>query len=120
MTATAREGQCLADVALRVCGSLEGVWALAVRNGLSVTGELRQGQRIDYEAGDVADARVVSRYEAEGVYPATAISARALAALMNEDTPHDRPGGEGVETDPPGEELTRAAVFGEEFTAAFA
>ena len=46
MKTLAREGQCLVDIALAATGSVEGVWALALRNGLSVTGEISHGAEI--------------------------------------------------------------------------
>ena len=41
-----KNGECLADIALCVTGAVEGVWALAVRNGVSVTAELRNGMEL--------------------------------------------------------------------------
>ena len=84
MIARAKDGQSLVDIALMVIGSAEGVWALAVRNGLSVTGPIVCGQEIAWENEDVEDARTASRYEAEGIYPATEVSGRILAELLDE------------------------------------
>ena len=54
-----------------VTGSVEGVWALAERNDLSVTDCLTHGQRIKWDETDVVDPSVVERYAAEGICPAT-------------------------------------------------
>lgn len=90
MIARAKDGQSLVDIALMVTGSAEGVWALALRNGMSVTGKLGHGAAIVYESEDIEDARTASRYEAEGICPATEVSEALLAELLNtpkEDKP---------------------------------
>ena len=43
MRTRSKEGQSLVDVALMTTGATEGVWALALRNGLSVTEALAYG-----------------------------------------------------------------------------
>ncbi len=120
MKTLAREGQCLVDIALAATGSTEGVWALALRNGLSVTGELGHGAEITWEAGDVADARVAGKYASEGICPATAVSERTLAELLGRPAARPLPDWEIIKTDPVREQQTRAAVFAGAFTAAFA
>lgn len=119
MKAAAREGQCLVDIALAATGSVEGVWELALRNGLSVTGELGHGTDIVWEAEDVSDARTSERYASDGVCPATAVSVTTLAWLLNESVEEERPGYEIIESDPVKKQPTRAAVFTGEFTATF-
>ena len=47
-----KNGECLADIALCVTGAVEGVWALAVRNGVSVTAELRNGMELAWLPDD--------------------------------------------------------------------
>lgn len=121
MITRAREGQCLVDVALEVTGAVEGAWTLALLNGLSLTGDVEQGQEIGYEADSVEDARVVSRYEAEGVHPATAVSGKTLDWLLHgERTATRRPAHAAIVADAVAPQSTRAAVFAGEFTAAFA
>lgn len=119
MKTTAREGQCLVDIALAATGSVEGVWALALRNGLSVTGELGHGTEIAWEAGDVADARVAEKYAAEGICPATAVSEKTLAGLLDKPVIIIPPDWEIILADPVKKQPTRAAVFARAFTAAF-
>lgn len=119
MKTTAREGQCLVDIALAATGSVEGVWALALRNGLSVTGELGHGTEIAWEAGDVTDARVAEKYAAEGICPATAVSGKTLAGLLVKPVIITPPDWEIILADPVKKQPTRAAVFAGAFTAAF-
>lgn len=119
MKTTAREGQCLVDIALAATGSVEGVWALALRNGLSVTGETGHGTEIAWEAGDVVDARVAERYATEGICPATAVSEKVFAGLLGRSVTTARPDWTIVRADAVMEQQTRAAVFAGEFTAAF-
>ena len=119
MRTRSKEGQSLVDVALMTTGATEGVWALALRNGLSVTEALAYGTEIAYEGEDIEDARTASRYEAEGVSPATEVSAATLAWLLNIPTPVVRPDFEEIKADRVKAQSTRAAVFSGEFTAAF-
>lgn len=82
MKATARNGQWLGDIALMKLGHLEGVWAMALRNGLGLTEELRNGQEIEWMPEDVADSTVAALYAREGILPATAASEEAVSALL--------------------------------------
>lgn len=121
MIVRAKDGQSLVDLALMVTGATEGVWALAVRNGVSVTGELGHGTAIAYESEDVEDARVAEKYAAEGIYPATAVSEKTLAGLLDKPVIITPPDWEMINADPvKKQQQTRAAVFAGEFTAAFA
>ncbi len=120
MKTLAREGQCLVDIALAATGSTEGVWALALRNGLSVTGELGHGTEIAWEAEDVADARVAGKYATEGICPATAVSDKTLAGLLGIRVAQPLPDWVMINADPvKKQQQTRAAVFAGAFTAAF-
>lgn len=119
MKTVAREGQCLVDIALAATGSVEGVWALALRNGLSVTGEIDYGTEIAWEAGDVADARIAGKYATEGICPATAVSEKTLAALLGRPVITQVPDYMTIKADPVRKQQTRAAVFAGAFTAAF-
>ena len=44
MEVTVLSGQTLADIAIQVYGSAEGVFILAVENGLDITTDLEPGQ----------------------------------------------------------------------------
>ena len=110
-----KNGECLADIALCVTGAVEGVWALAVRNGVSVTAELRNGMELAWLPDDVEDADVAARYRAEKIEPATDISARELALLLEVLETYG-----GVRADEVEAQVTRADVCSDEYTAAFA
>lgn len=69
MKVTVLSNQTLADIALQVCGSLEGVFDLARENGLNVTDELRPGQVLSYS--NVIDKGVAKYYAVNGIAPAT-------------------------------------------------
>ncbi len=117
MKTEARYGQCPADVAIETLGSLEGVWALALRNGLSVTSELRTGQELEWQPEDVEDVRMAALYASEGIHPATEITPAALAALMS--MPAEKPG-EEIEAEPVEEPNTAAKVFAAAFGSEYA
>lgn len=119
MKIESREGQCLVDIALAVTGATEGVWALALRNGVSVTEQMDCGTVIDYENEDVEDARTAERYAAEGICPATGASDRLLAWLLGKRTVETLPDYAGIKADAVKAQATRAAVFAGEFTATF-
>lgn len=119
MRIQSREGQCLVDIALAVTGTTEGVWALALRNGMSVTGKMDCGTVIDYENEDVEDARTIERYAAEGICPATGVSDRLLAWLLDKCTVDTLPDYSDIKADAVKAQATRAAVFAGEFTATF-
>lgn len=121
MITRAREGQSLVDVALEVTGAVEGAWTLALQNGLSLTGDVEQGQEIAYETDSMEDARVASRYASEGIHPATAVSGKTLDWLLNgERTATRRPSHALIVADEVAPQSTRASVFAEAFTATFA
>ncbi len=116
MKIQSKEGQCLVDIALAVTGATEGVWALALRNGVSVTGQMDCGTVIDYENEDVEDARTAERYTAEGICPATGVSDRWL---LDKRTVETLPDYADIKVDAVKAQATRAAVFAGEFTATF-
>ena len=115
-----KNGECLADIALCVTGAVEGVWALSVRNGVSVTAELRNGMELAWLPDDVEDADVAARYRAEKIEPATDISARELALLLEVLEADETPTYGGVRADEVEAQVTRADVCSDEYTAAFA
>jgi hypothetical protein len=119
MIVRAKDGQSLIDVALMATGSAEGVWALALRNGMSVTDAPGYGAEIAYEGEDIADARTASRYEAESVCPATEVTKRELAWLLNKRVEVIKPDFEGIVADRVKAQSTRASVFDVGFTATF-
>lgn len=119
MIVRAKDGQSLVDLALMMTGATEGVWALALRNGVSVTAELGHGAAIAYESEDIEDARTASRYEAEGICPATEVSERMLAELLNAPK-NDRPlSWAEIEADPAEPSRLGERVFSEIFEYSF-
>lgn len=78
MKITAQYRQSLADIALQACGSLEAIFALAERNGMSITDEPTVGQTLVYELSDVVSKRDVRAYSEDGVTPAGAVDDLSL------------------------------------------
>lgn len=70
-TIIVKDRQTMLDVALQTSGSLEGLIALAIVNGRSVTDELADGEEL--QEAEVVDSNVVERYKVEGIFPATEI-----------------------------------------------
>lgn len=68
-----KDRQTLLDVAIITLGSPAGVFALAVRNGISITSRLSDGQAIRYEMDDVIAPRIRRAYQARNISPATDI-----------------------------------------------
>ena len=66
-----KDRQTLLDVAIQTSGSLEGLIALAIVNGRSVTDELADGEEL--QEAEVVDSNVVERYKVEEIFPATEI-----------------------------------------------
>lgn len=93
MKATVRDRQTLADVALQYGGGLETMLELAVRNGLSLTDELREGMELEVPERP-AVAAVVQRYRVKRVEPATELSAEDMAVCHLGDI-----GAMGIEVD---------------------
>lgn len=81
MKVTAQYRQSLADMALQTCGSLEAVFALAERNGMSITDEPTVGQTLVYELSDVVSRHDVQAYSEDGVTPAGAVDDALLRSL---------------------------------------
>ncbi len=120
MRTTVKEGQCLADVALAVCGSIEGVWALALRNDLSVTADLECEQVIEYEPEDIEDTRIAGIYTTEGIAPAGAISDDDLKRLTMRFIDLKPVIGEIITPLPVIPQITKVSVHSGEFTVQFA
>lgn len=82
MQITVKDRQSLADIAVQYLGGVEGIFALAERNGISITARLTDGQKLDWELTDTVDATVQRIYEAHGIEPATDISAAEANTLL--------------------------------------
>lgn len=66
---TVLEGQSLFDLAVQTAGSVEAVFALAVANGLGITGTLQPGQLL--ATVTVREQGIYAYYRAKGLAPAT-------------------------------------------------
>lgn len=111
--------QCLADIALQVCGSVEAVFAIAERNRLAITDDLAVGQILTYEPTDIEDKRVVAALAADGVCPVGAADEKTLRALLVAIDPED---GSGLleDTTDAVEPTPLTSIFTEQFDITFA
>lgn len=82
MQITVKDRQSLADIAVQYLGGVEGIFALAERNGISITAKLKDGQTLDWELADTVDATVQKIYAAQGIEPATDIPQKEMEALL--------------------------------------
>jgi hypothetical protein len=71
METRALDSQSLFDISVQECGTAEGVFGLAVENGLSITDALEAGQEI--ECTDVLQREIHDYYRARNLKPATDI-----------------------------------------------
>ena len=115
MKIAVRDRQCLIDIALQACGSVEAVFAIAERNGLAITDDLVVGQTLTYETADIEDKQVVAAYASSGVFPAGAADARAIEELLTYVDPDDNSGILDSTT-----EATTTMIFTEQFDTTFA
>ncbi len=88
MQITVKDRQSLADIAVQYLGGVEGIFALAERNRISVTAKLEDGQTLDWELADTVDATVQRIYAAQGIEPATDISQKDMDALLTATKKH--------------------------------
>ena len=82
MEVKVKERQTMFDVALEYLGGAEGAFALAERNGRSITDPLPEGTLLSYDAADVVNAKVVQHYTTNGICPATAITQDEINAIL--------------------------------------
>jgi len=96
MKIRAKDRQTLADIGLQYGGSYEAGVETAIRNGLSVTERLADGQELTVgnTPEDADGLRVVTRYAVAGVEPATEASDADMAAC-----PYGGIGYMGIEID---------------------
>lgn len=62
-------------MAIQECGSFEAAFALSERNGIALTEDLSVGQELEVTPEDMVNKRIVAALAAQGVKPATAVSA---------------------------------------------
>nr|DAM28369.1 MAG TPA: hypothetical protein [Caudoviricetes sp.] len=82
MKVTVKDRQSLLDVAIQVLGSAVGVFALAERNGISITDRLKDGMVLEYDLGDIVDSRTAELVAARDICPATEIPQKDESALI--------------------------------------
>ena len=69
-------------MAIQVLGSAVGVFALAERNGISITDRLKDGMVLEYDLGDIVDSRTAELVAARDICPATEIPQKDESALI--------------------------------------
>lgn len=78
-----KDRQSLWDISVQYLGSVEGVFTLAERNSLSITGRLSDGQMLEWEIADIVNAAVQSAYAVRGIVPATDIAEAEYQELLS-------------------------------------
>ena len=81
MRITIHNRQSLLDMAVQECGSFEAAFALSERNGIALTDDLAAGRELDCPAEYIDKKRIVAVLAAQGVRPATAITADEAARM---------------------------------------
>ena len=85
MLITAHDRQCLLDLALQAMGSVEAALTIAQQNDLPFTASLAEGTQLEVTPHILSTQRDVAvRHAAEGVHPATDLSARDAVNLAQE------------------------------------
>lgn len=82
METKAKDRQSLLDMAVQTLGGVEGVFALAERNGLSITARLDDGAALAWENSDTVSLKVQTQYAQRGLTPATEISTADMNELL--------------------------------------
>lgn len=82
MEVTVKDRQTLADIAIQTLGSFEAIFNLAVRNQLSITTELNDGDALQWDTEDIVNTPVREKYAALRLYPATDISSADYEELI--------------------------------------
>ena len=83
-----KDRQSLLDIAVQYLGSASAVFALAERNGISITDRLSDGQVLEWELSDTADAKVQKLYNLRGICPATDVSLKETEMLLEVTDEH--------------------------------
>lgn len=83
MEVTVKDRQSLFDIAVQCLGGIEGVFAFAEHNGISITDRLSDGTVLLWEHTDVVNANVQKTYALRGLFPATELETKELNELLN-------------------------------------
>lgn len=73
MRAKAKHNQSLLDVSIQLYGSAEKAFALAGKNGVSISGKLLPGDVLEFDPEVIKNNPVLTYYRQRGLVPATAI-----------------------------------------------
>lgn len=84
MEVTVKDRQSLLDIAVQSLGGIEGVFALAERNNISITDRLADGTVLLWEHSDTVNANIQKTYALRGLFPATEIESKEMNVLLNE------------------------------------
>lgn len=84
MEITVKDSQTLLDIAIVALGSAAGVFAFVRRNGISLTGTLKDGQVLTYEAADIIAPVIRDAYDVRGLSPATDINRLEYQYLLSQ------------------------------------
>lgn len=87
MQYTTLDRQTLPDLAVTLLGSMEGLFTLAERLGVSITARLAAGRTVTYDEGDIIDRDIARRMSASGLPVATDISTADMDALLASTDP---------------------------------
>lgn len=71
MEVTVEDRQSMADLAIQTLGGVDGLFALAGRNGLGITAQLRDGMVLEWNYADTVNPVVQRAYAERGIRPAT-------------------------------------------------
>lgn len=82
MEVKVKDRQSLLDMAVQTSGSMEAAFDLAVRNGISLTDELKDDQVLN--SVFIRDTEVVRRYKVQGLCPATDLSEEEVTSISQE------------------------------------
>ena len=84
MEVIVKDRQSLLDIAVQCLGGIEGVFALAERNSVSVTDTLKDGTVLHWEHSDVVNLNIQKVYALRGLSPATEIESKDMSVLLYE------------------------------------
>lgn len=82
MEVTVKDRQTMFDISVQCLGGVEGVFALAERNGVSITARLKDGMILTWDHTDVVNAIVQKTYADRGIMPASDIEIKEMQALL--------------------------------------
>lgn len=82
MEVKVKDRQTLLDISIQCLGGIEGVFALAERNDISITDRLKDGAVLTWEVEDTINSNVQKVYATRGLSPATDIEEADMRLLL--------------------------------------